>query len=61
MMDVKDITKQVTTNFVDTYSNFREFCQSEQYHHKNKEKVKPLKWAYEPKQLRFFTGRFEPK
>jgi len=29
--------------------------------YKNKEKVKALKWVYEPKQLRFFTGRFEPK
>jgi len=29
--------------------------------YKNKEKVKPLKWVYEPKRLRFFTGRFEPK
>ena len=27
----------------------------------NKDKVRPLKWVYEPKQLRFFTGRFEPK
>ena len=26
-----------------------------------KESVLPLKWVYEPKQLRFFTGRFEPK
>ena len=29
--------------------------------HKEKEKILPLKWVYEPKQLRFFTGRFEPK
>ena len=29
--------------------------------HKNKEKIPALKWVYEPKQLRFFTGRFEPK
>jgi tyrosine phenol-lyase len=27
----------------------------------NKEKIPGLKWVYEPKQLRFFTGRFEPK
>ena len=27
----------------------------------NKERVCALKWVYEPKQLRFFTGRFEPK
>ncbi|MCL2851720.1 MAG: tyrosine phenol-lyase [Defluviitaleaceae bacterium] len=26
-----------------------------------KEKVRALKWVYEPKQLRFFTGRFAPK
>jgi len=26
-----------------------------------KESIRPLKWVYEPKQLRFFTGRFEPK
>jgi len=26
-----------------------------------KESVRALKWVYEPKQLRFFTGRFEPK
>jgi tyrosine phenol-lyase len=24
-----------------------------------KEKVLPLKWVYEPKQLRFFNGRFQ--
>ena len=29
--------------------------------HKNSEKIPALKWVYEPKQLRFFTGRFEPK
>jgi len=29
--------------------------------YKNKEKIPALKWVYEPKQLRFFTGRFEPK
>ena len=29
--------------------------------HANKEKVRPLKWVYEPKMLRFFNGRFEPK
>jgi tyrosine phenol-lyase len=29
--------------------------------HGEKEKVLPVKWVYEPKQLRFFTGRFEPK
>lgn len=28
---------------------------------KNKERIPALKWVYEPKQLRFFTGRFEPK
>jgi len=28
--------------------------------HKNREKIRGLKWAYEPKQLRFFIGRFEP-
>ena len=27
--------------------------------HKDSKKVRALKWAYEPKQLRFFTGRFE--
>jgi tyrosine phenol-lyase len=27
--------------------------------HKHKEKIRGLKWVYEPKQLRFFTGRFE--
>lgn len=27
--------------------------------YKNKEEIKGLKWVYEPKQLRFFTGRFE--
>ena len=27
--------------------------------HKNREKIKGLRWVYEPKQLRFFTGRFE--
>ena len=27
--------------------------------HKHKEDIRGLKWAYEPKQLRFFTGRFE--
>jgi len=27
--------------------------------YKNKEKIRGLKWVYEPKQLRFFTGRFE--
>jgi len=27
--------------------------------HKNREKIRGLKWVYEPKQLRFFTGRFE--
>ncbi|NLD51506.1 MAG: tryptophanase, partial [Clostridiales bacterium] len=26
---------------------------------RHKEDIKGLKWAYEPKQLRFFTGRFE--
>ncbi|MCL1992665.1 MAG: tyrosine phenol-lyase [Spirochaetes bacterium] len=26
---------------------------------KNREKIRGLKWVYEPKQLRFFTGRFE--
>ena len=29
--------------------------------HEKKECVRALKWVYEPKQLRFFTGRFEPK
>ena len=29
--------------------------------HKNKEKIPGLEWVYEPKQLRFFTGRFKPK
>jgi tyrosine phenol-lyase len=28
--------------------------------YKNREKIAGLKWVYEPKQLRFFTGRFEP-
>lgn len=27
--------------------------------YKNREKIRGLKWVYEPKQLRFFTGRFE--
>jgi len=27
--------------------------------YKNRDKIKGLKWVYEPKQLRFFTGRFE--
>lgn len=27
--------------------------------YKNKEEIKGLKWVYEPKMLRFFTGRFE--
>ena len=27
--------------------------------HKKKETIRGLKWVYEPKQLRFFTGRFE--
>ncbi len=27
--------------------------------HQHKEDIRGLKWAYEPKQLRFFTGRFE--
>jgi len=27
--------------------------------HKNRNNIKGLKWVYEPKQLRFFTGRFE--
>jgi len=27
----------------------------------NKEKITALKWVYEPKRLRFFTGRFERK
>jgi tyrosine phenol-lyase len=27
--------------------------------HKNRENIRGLKWVYEPKQLRFFTGRFE--
>lgn len=27
--------------------------------HKHKESIRGLKWVYEPKQLRFFTGRFE--
>ena len=27
--------------------------------YKNRETIKGLKWVYEPKQLRFFTGRFE--
>jgi len=27
--------------------------------YRNKEKIRGLKWVYEPKQLRFFTGRFE--
>ena len=26
---------------------------------RHKEDIKGLKWAYEPKQLRFFTGKFE--
>ncbi|MDR0511916.1 MAG: tyrosine phenol-lyase [Treponema sp.] len=29
--------------------------------HEKKDSVRALKWVYEPKQLRFFTGRFEPK
>ena len=29
--------------------------------HGKKDSVRALKWVYEPKQLRFFTGRFEPK
>jgi len=27
--------------------------------YKNNKKIRGLKWVYEPKQLRFFTGRFE--
>ena len=27
--------------------------------YKNRESIRGLKWVYEPKQLRFFTGRFE--
>lgn len=27
--------------------------------YKNREKIRGLKWVYEPRQLRFFTGRFE--
>lgn len=29
--------------------------------YRNRESIPALKWVYEPKQLRFFTGRFEPK
>ena len=29
--------------------------------HAHKEKILPLRWVYEPKRLRFFNGRFEPK
>jgi len=29
--------------------------------YENKEEIPALKWVYEPKRLRFFTGRFEPK
>lgn len=43
-----------------TYSHFDYVAESIISVYEKKEKIKGLKWVYEPPVLRFFTGRFEP-
>lgn len=43
-----------------TYSHLDYVADSVIETYENREKIKGLKWTYEPPVLRFFTGRFEP-
>ena len=42
-----------------TYAHMDYVAQAVAALYKRREEIRGLRWTYEPKQLRFFTGRFE--